>query len=240
MSALYMGPRPAGEVLARLDAVADTRLTSVETTVRAVLLAMNDRIEEARTLAATLAAQLGDFGGAALAQLHAFTAEIEAICGDDEAAAEHLRQTCADYAGHGLSETLSTYALLRGRFLCALGRYQEAEQLARQGRELGRDDDARTQSLWRQVVALTAAHRGDHPEAERLAREAVAITEQTDALWWQGDAYFDLAQTLEAARRPDEAAAPYQEALDRYERKQVIPLARRTRERLSALQESPA
>jgi tetratricopeptide (TPR) repeat protein len=110
--------------------------------------------------------------------------------------------------------------------------------LALQGRELGNDDDAQTQSLWRQVAALVAAHRGDPAEAERLAREAVAITEQTDALWWQGDAFVDLAKVLEAAGRPDEAATAYREALDRYERKGIIPLTRRTRERLDALQAS--
>jgi hypothetical protein len=43
---------------------------------------------------------------------------------------------------------------------------------------------------------------------------------------------------LEAAGRRDEAIAAWQDALDRYERKQIIPLARRVRERLSALQEA--
>ena len=35
-----------------------------------------------------------------------------------------------------------------------------------------------------------------------------------------------------------EAAAAWHEALDRYERKGIIPLAQRTRERLAALQET--
>lgn len=238
LAALETGPRPAAEALTRLDALtdADTSPTDVENTVRAVLLAMNDRIEEARTLVATLVARADELGGAGLNVLYASAAEIEAMSGDDEAAAEHLRGVCADYAEHGLGGALSVYAPLRGRSLCALGRYEEAEQLAMEGRELGNDDDAQTQSLWRQVAALVAAHRGDHGEAERLAREAVAVTETTDALQWQGDALVDLAQVLEAAGRPDEAAAAYGKALDRYERKQIIPLARRTRERLEALQ----
>ena len=41
---------------------------------------------------------------------------------------------------------------------------------------------------------------------------------------------------LEAAGRRDEAIAAWHEALDRYERKGVIPLARRVRERLASLE----
>ena len=85
---------------------------------------------------------------------------------------------------------------------------------------------------WRQVQALVLAHRGEHAEAERLAREAVAGIEQTDSLTFQGDAWYDLAEVLAAAGRDEEAAAALAEALDRYERKQNIPLARQVRERL--------
>jgi len=45
---------------------------------------------------------------------------------------------------------------------------------------------------------------------------------------------------LEAAARHEEAAAALRAALDRYERKPIIPLARRTRERLAALQPTQA
>jgi hypothetical protein len=42
----------------------------------------------------------------------------------------------------GLRALLSTYAPLRGRSLCALGRHDEAEPLARLGRELGDEQEA--------------------------------------------------------------------------------------------------
>jgi hypothetical protein len=42
------------------------------------------------------------------------------------------------------------------------------------------------------------------------------------------------------AGRRDEASAALREALDCYERKPIIPLARRTRERLAALQPTQA
>jgi hypothetical protein len=47
------------------------------------------------------------------------------------------------------------------------------------------------------------------------------------------------ATVLETAGRFDEAAEAYREALDRYERKQIIPLTRRVRQRLEALQPTP-
>jgi hypothetical protein len=71
-----------------------------------------------------------------------------------------------------------------GRVLCALGRYDEAEPLARRGRELGREEDAVTQTAWRLVQALVCSVREQQTEAERLTREAVTIAERTDGLQW--------------------------------------------------------
>jgi len=64
---------------------------------------------------------------------------------------------------------------------------------------------------------------------DRLAREAVARVEESDNLPWQGDAWCELAEVLEAAGRRDAAIDAWREALDRYERKGIIPLARRVR-----------
>jgi hypothetical protein len=51
---------------------------------------------------------------------------------------------------------------------------------------------------------------------------------------YQGNAVFDLGEVLDAAGRREEAVAAWQEALDRYERKGIIPLSRLVRERLAA------
>jgi tetratricopeptide (TPR) repeat protein len=122
-----------------------------------------------------------------------------------------------------------------GRSLCALGRHEEAEPLARLGRELGDEQDAMTQALSRQVQALVHARRGHHTQAEQLAREAVAITERTDALNLQGDALFDLAEVLHAAGRSDEAAAAFAQALERYQQRNNLAMAAQVRERLAEL-----
>ena len=147
-----------------------------------------------------------------------------------------MRATCSSSAAsRGL---LSTYAPQLGRSLCALGRYDEAEPLAQLGRELGGEQDVATQMLWRQVQALVHAHRGEHAEAERLAREAVAIAERTDALNFQGDALCDLAEVLAAAGRSDEAAAALEQALERYERKKNLAMIAQVHRRLDALRKA--
>ena len=89
--------------------------------------------------------------------------------------------------------------------------------------------------LWRQVQALVQASRGEHVQAEQLAREAVAIGERTDALNFQGAALCDLAEVLQSTGSTDEAAAALAQALDRYERKGNLVMVDRTRTRLAEL-----
>jgi class 3 adenylate cyclase/tetratricopeptide (TPR) repeat protein len=236
--ALTAGPRPAAEALETLDSLLPERTDPLTTGRRAVLLAMLDQIAIAQELAAAAderERELGTHAGQAALHL----SEVAEIAGDEQAAAEHLRRLCAYLEETGQRGALSSFAPRLGRALCALGRYEEAETLAEQGRELGDHQDALTQELWRQVKALVHAHMGEHEKAEVLAREAIAIADTTDALGHQGDARADLADVLLAAGRRDEAAAALAEALDRYERKQIIPLALRIRERLDALQDTP-
>jgi hypothetical protein len=52
---------------------------------------------------------------------------------------------------------------------------------------------------------------------------------EASSLVEQGNVHYELAEVLEAAGRRDEAAAALREALGCYDRKQIIPLARRSR-----------
>jgi hypothetical protein len=88
----------------------------------------------------------------------------------------------------------------------------EAEDCSRLSEKLGASDDVITQMLWRQARAAELAHRGENAEAERLAREAVALAEKTDMLNEHGDALVDLAGVLELADRRNEAARALEEA----------------------------
>jgi tetratricopeptide (TPR) repeat protein len=123
----------------------------------------------------------------------------------------------------------STAAAILAQTLYQLGRLDEADEWASRSAQLGASDDAITQILWRQVRAKVLARRGEHGEAERLAREAVAIGERTDLLNSIADAYADLGEVLSLAGRGDEAATAREQALARYERKGNLVMAERTR-----------
>jgi tetratricopeptide (TPR) repeat protein len=216
--ALTYGPRPANEALATLDAVIADQPHAGALLLRAVLLAMLDRIDEAWAVALPAGERVREL---AFATGGAWLAEIALLAGDYEAAASHLRDACDALEAIGNTGELSSYAPVLGRVLCALGRYDEAELLAQSGRELGHHDDGMTQQIWRQTQALVHSARGQHVEAERLAREAVDFSLQSDSPLRQGDALSDLAEVLEAAGRRDEATATLREALDCYERKPI-------------------
>jgi class 3 adenylate cyclase/tetratricopeptide (TPR) repeat protein len=232
--ALVLGPRPAGEALRTLDElVSDSEDPGVILT-RAWLLAMLDRADEARALATGMAEKLRELGHPDDASYS--LSNVALLSGELETAVKHQRAWCEHLEAGGRQAELSTYAPQLGRLLCALGRYDEAAPLAEKGRELGDPDDVSTQVAWRQAQALVCSARGQHADAEWLAREAVDWAERTDNLGSHADTHNDLAEVLEAAGRRDEAIAAWQEALERYERKGIVPLARRVRERLEALQ----
>jgi hypothetical protein len=236
--ALALGPRPAGEALETLDAALLEHPFPQGEMLRAYMLAQLDRADEAQTLAAEIAARRRELGQKV--GWPAWFAEVIFLGGSTEEAIPLLRELNASLEAANKTAELSTYSAWLGRYLCALGRYEEAAPLAQQSRDLGDEQDALTQIEWRRVQALVLSHRNEHAEAERLAREAVAIAENSDSPVWQGDAVADLAQVLDAAGRHDDSIAAWQQALDHYERKGVIPLAQRTRKRIAALQATPS
>jgi tetratricopeptide (TPR) repeat protein len=228
--ALLFGPTRADHALQRLDALFPDDRAPRYTLVRARLLATLGRFDEAWSLAALAAEPIGP-----LAEGH--LSHISWLAGDHERAAAHLRQYCNHLEAGGRYAILSTLAPELGRMLCWLGRHQEAEPLADLGRELGTEDDPLTQMNWRQTLALVHASRGEHQQAEGLAREAVAIGERTDGLDFQGDAFGDLAEVLAAAGRTEEAVDALVQAVDRYERKNNLAMVAQVRPRLETLRE---
>jgi tetratricopeptide (TPR) repeat protein len=162
-------------------------------------------------------------------------AELACLSGDRPAAARYLREQCDLLETTGHRAFLSTSAPALARELCALGQHEEAERLALLGHELGDEWDTITQALWRQAQALVLAGRGEHAQAEVLAREAVALSEQTDALNFQGDTFCDLAEVLAAAGRTEDAAEALEQALERYERKKNLAMVAQVKPRLEAL-----
>jgi class 3 adenylate cyclase/tetratricopeptide (TPR) repeat protein len=237
---VYFGPTPVSELLAWLDqneppAGQDHFLRAY----RAAGLAMLGRFEEARAILAEVRTELADRGGGVLlANITAFESVwVELWAGDPSAAVEFGAEGFRQHEGLG-EQTLSANAAGNlAQALYALDRFDEADAWAGRAAELGPSADAWKEMLWRQARAKVLARHGEHIEAERLAREAIAICDQTDMLDAQGDVYADLAEVLLLADRAEEAAVTLEQALERYERKGNLVSAQRVHERLAELRD---
>ena len=235
-AALDQGPTPADEALQKLEAVVPENPSPGVEASRALLLAMLGRFDEAWPIARSAAARQRELTGEAMGA--STLGDISFLARDFEGAVEHMRVFCEFLERRHARSILSSWAPKLGRALCALGRYDEAEALAKRGRELGDEQDHATQTLWRQVQALVHAARGEHAEAATLAREAVAIAAGTDALNAQADALADLAEVLRAGGSAGEAAAVLEQALDRYERKKNLAMLAQMRPKLEGLRKA--
>jgi class 3 adenylate cyclase/tetratricopeptide (TPR) repeat protein len=206
-------------------------------THRATALAMLGRIDEGRALFADVRAELAERGGASVvvAALLAYGLVIELHAGDLRAAVAAGEESCRLRAELGRWPEYSTVAATLAAAYCELGQLDDAEEWAARGAERGATDDAITQMLWRQARARVLARRGEHDEAERLAREAVDIAETTEDLGSKAESRADLGEVLALAGRPQEAAEALEEALARFEAKENLVMANRMRERLEVL-----
>jgi class 3 adenylate cyclase/tetratricopeptide (TPR) repeat protein len=239
----FYGATPLPEVLAWLDQreerfEEDWRFGGF----RASVFALLGRFEEARALE-SIFIQAHEERGDTLnlgSQLSQSAVVLELLAGDPAMAAAHAERGCRILEEAGERAWLSTGACWYAEALYRLGRLDEAEEWARKGAELGGRDDASTQLLACQVQAKVLARRGQHAEAERLAREAVTIADGTQGSILQADARRDLAEVLEVAGRRDEAAAALADALARYERKGAVVPAEQVRTRLAALEPASA
>jgi tetratricopeptide (TPR) repeat protein len=231
--ALIAGSRPADEALEIVDRLLAETPSAWLQLNRAWLLAMLDRGDEARRIAEEANERLRDQADARWGEW--MLAEISTLAGDYEDATDRLRILCEWLETRAQFAYLETYLALLGRWLSLLRRFDEAEQFVERARAL---EEARAPAtpdnhIWRRALARVYAHRGEFAEAERLARDAVAQSEQSESLDAQCCARWDLAEVLAAAGRPDEAAAALEQALERCRRKKNLALAKQVGNRLA-------
>jgi class 3 adenylate cyclase/tetratricopeptide (TPR) repeat protein len=238
----FFGTTPVSQLLAWLDeneppAGRDHFLRAY----RAGALAMLGRFDEARTILAETRAELAERGaGVLLANITAFESVwVELWAGDPTTAAEFGAEGRRLYLELGEQSFLPSAAGVLAQALYALDRLDEADAWADRAAEAGVRDAAEKETVWRQVKAKVLARRGNHAEAERIAREAITICDESEMLDLQGDAYADLGEVFLLAGKSDEATAALEQALERYERKENRVMAERTRDRLAALTPTP-
>jgi class 3 adenylate cyclase/tetratricopeptide (TPR) repeat protein len=234
----YFGPMPVPDALHVLDRVTEVRGDSLsvrahDLRVRGALIGMLGRFEEARSMFEEADGLFDELGTpqskVTTSQVVAETLRLE---GRFEDAERTLREMNATYDEMGETGFNSTVCALLAHVLCDLGRFDEAETFAARSRGMSAEDDLASQSSWRMAQARVLTDAGRFDEALGISNEAIAIIESTDYIDWQGQAHEVRALGLEAAGRGDEARAAFEQALDRFERKEDRVATERLRARL--------
>jgi tetratricopeptide (TPR) repeat protein len=158
---------------------------------------------------------------------------VELLAGDPIAAEQCLQKGFDVLEEMGDRALLSTTAAFLGEALLAQDRDDEAERYAGLSAELAADDDVLTQAVWRDVKAALLARRGGLAEAERMARQAVALAEPTDFLNHRAETLVVLATVLDRRERTEAAQEALVAALGLYERKGNVVAAGRVRAALA-------
>ncbi len=234
----FAGTTPVSDLLAWLDEIEPgVGRDQFVRAYRGWSLAKLGRFEEARRIIAQARAEQAERGGGALlANLTAFEAtSVELLAGDPVAAAAFGAEGCRLHEELGEHPFLGGAAATFAQALYALDRLEEAGSWADRAAELVDADDLSKQMLWRHVKGKVLARRDEHAEAQRLAREAVTIGDDTELLDAQADAYADLGEVLLLGGKHDDAAVALEQALVRYDRKGNLVSAQRVRTRLTEL-----
>jgi len=238
-SAVLTGPTPVPEAIVTCAEIREQVEGSPLATGQmlppfAALHAMQGDFETARSLLREANTVLGELGRLYTVALVQFDATVELLAGQPAAAEEHLRSAYERLDEMGEKALFANIAAMLAQAVYAQGRYDDAAEFSRAGRDAAAADDLSAQVEWRVVSAKLLARRGENAEAEALAREAVELVARTDYLHSHGDALLDLGEVLALGGDSEGAAAAIGAGLDLYERKGDTVMAERARSRLDA------
>ena len=233
--AYTFGPLPAEEGSRRVEEIRRDPDGGVEVEAMALISAaafnaMQGRFEEARRemmAGRSIYRELGhalDWAGSAM-----LAGRVELLADDPAAAEQELREGYETLERLGETGYLSTVVALLAEAARAQGRLEEAVQLSEASERASARDDFDSQGAWRNARARALAQQGALAEAERLARESVALLEPTDFLINRAESHSALAEVLRLSGRPEEAAAALEESLRLYEQKGDLVSAGRIR-----------
>ena len=236
------GPTSVTEGLARCEEVlvrgAGSREIEAEVArTRAALEAMRGNIAKARDLYSHGKAVIDELGRPVMSGFAVQEGWYIEMLARDFHRAEDL--TRSEYGRLVEADSLPLQDITRDLLalsLCAQGRFEEADVLARETEEIVFEiGDVVAENVWRRVRARSFSARGDHREAVRLAREADALFKGTDALNDHGECLLDLADVLRAAGDHDEAGEAARAALNLYEQKENVVESARAKAFLAEL-----
>ncbi|HEU5033306.1 MAG TPA: adenylate/guanylate cyclase domain-containing protein [Mycobacteriales bacterium] len=236
------GPDPADEALRDYDVLLANRTGSSSLltpwlAVRSTLLAMLDREEEAREVAAEALARLAEEPGRNWEPVClGHIGDTYAILGDRSEGMRCYGRAVAWLEGHGEMAWLSTYgamyALNYGDDLGAVEAHRLLE-LARAGTVA---EDVVSQALVRLLDAQLLLRAGNRRDAPRVAGEALAWIDRCDQRYLQGLCYYVAAEIRAATGDGAGAAAAVRQAVALFAAKGDAPDTRRAQARLSSLE----
>ena len=238
VSALFWGPTNAEEAIKRCEEILESatgdRLVEAKTvTILAGLHAMRGNFDEARSLferGQTIQTELGQ--NLSIAAGFQISGMIEMLAGEPAAAERELRRGYQALEEMGDKGFLVTTAAFLARSLYEQGRYDEALVFTQTSEELAPSEDLTARGDWVSTRAKLLARTGEAEEAEKLAREALAIFKEEAEVRDRADALMDLAEVLEIGGRVEDARPHMEEAARLYEIKGIVPSLERARSRL--------
>ncbi|OBI83885.1 BTAD domain-containing putative transcriptional regulator [Mycobacterium asiaticum] len=236
LAALW-GPNPVPRAGGRcLDVVRLLRITTdspaveaTSTRCQAVLEAFRGRTAAARRMMDSARRSVTELGlRHALLEVEHFAGIVELIADDPAAAEPHLRQAYNGFRRMGLDADAAEAAAMLGRACLALNRDVDAFELCAESERLA-GHALKASIAWRALRAQLLSRAGDYVQARRVAQDAVALAERTDALLDHGDACLTLAMVCVPAGDTTGARAAAERAAGLYDRKGAVALAEKAR-----------
>ena len=236
---LVFGPMPVADALTRCERLVDAEaghhlLVAQVLGAMATLHVMDGDPDKADAVMARCRAVMDDAGEWDWMVTYYWGLGL-VLRGDGVAAESVLRPGYTALARLGEKGHSSSIAEALARATRLQGRYDEAERFTHECEQAARANDVQCEIMWRAVRAEVLAHRGSLEQAERLARESVAIAEASDFLLAHAGASAALGEVLLLAGRRDEAAATLAAAAALHERKGNLLSAATVRARLAEI-----
>jgi class 3 adenylate cyclase/DNA-binding SARP family transcriptional activator len=152
-------------------------------------------------------------------EMERFLGALELSAGNLAAAVASLLRSDAILATRGEQSGRSITQAMLAQAYARLGNADAARAAIALSEELGSAEDVANLIVTHQARARLAVAEGDGSAAERWARSAVEYARTTDFAWLQAGAQLELARTLAALERSEEAASEARLALELYEAK---------------------
>jgi ATP/maltotriose-dependent transcriptional regulator MalT len=216
--ALLMGPIPAPVAANRCERLlasvaGDSNLEINLLGALAHFEAIQGRGDKALSAVARGEQLLRDLGGDLPWMFPVYRAFTALSQGDPAAAERQLIPGYEQLKTIGEKSHFCSVATLLAQASDAQAHFDQVEKFAGDAERAARPNDVYTQIVWRRCMAKILTRRGDLVAGERLAREAVAIGEESDFLSAHGDSLMDLGEILDTAGRRTDAEAAVRAAL---------------------------